>query len=319
MINRRFKKCLITGITGSGGSYLAEHILSKDSKIKIFGIYRSIGNKNLLKNKRIKLFKCDLCDFNKTQKIIKKINPGVIFHLASTANVRDSFNSPRKTIENNNAITLNLLEVIRINKINPLVIICSTSEVYGKINKKDIPIKETKNISPVNPYSVSKAFQDMLAQVYYKSYGLKIIITRMFSYTNARKNFLFQTSFAKQIADIEKGKKKILTHGNLNSVRNIIDITDAMEAYWIAAKRGRMGKIYNISGKKVISVGNYLKELKKLSNVKIKSKIDKKLLRPVDVTLQIADTKKFIKDTGWSPKISFEESMKKLLNECRNS
>ena len=319
MINRRFKKCLITGITGSGGSYLAEHILSKDSKIKIFGIYRSIGNKNLLKNKRIKLFKCDLCDFNKTQKIIKKINPGVIFHLASTANVRDSFNSPRKTIENNNAITLNLLEVIRINKINPLVIICSTSEVYGKINKKDIPIKETKNIGPVNPYSASKAFQDLLSQIYSECYGLKIIITRMFSYTNARKNFLFQTSFAKQIADIEKGKKKILTHGNLNSVRNIIDITDAMEAYWIAAKRGRMGKIYNISGKKVISVGNYLKELKKLSNVKIKSKIDKKLLRPVDVTLQIADTKKFIKDTGWSPKISFEESMKKLLNECRNS
>ena len=319
MINRRFKKCLITGITGSGGSYLAEHILSKDIKITIFGIYRSIGNKNLLKNKRIKLFKCDLCDFNKTQKIIKKINPDVIFHLASTANVRDSFNSPRKTIENNNAITLNLLEVIRINKINPLIIICSTSEVYGKINKKDIPIKETKNIGPVNPYSASKAFQDLLSQIYSECYGLKIIITRMFSYTNARKNFLFQTSFAKQIADIEKGKKKILTHGNLNSVRNIIDITDAMEAYWIAAKRGRIGKIYNISGKKVISVGNYLKELKKLSNVKIKSKIDKKLLRPVDVTLQIADTKKFIKDTGWSPKISFEESMKKLLNECRNS
>ena len=140
MINRRFKKCLITGITGSGGSYLAEHILSKDNKIKIFGIYRSIGNKNLLKNKRIKLFKCDLCDFNKTQKIIKKINPGVIFHLASTANVSESFNLPKKTIENNNTITLNLLEVIRINKINPLIIICSSSEVYGKISKKNIVI-----------------------------------------------------------------------------------------------------------------------------------------------------------------------------------
>ena len=317
MINRRFKKCLITGITGSGGSYLAEHILSKDNKIKIFGIYRSIGNKNLLKNKRIKLFKCDLCDFNKTQKIIKKINPDVIFHLASTANVRDSFNSPRKTIENNNAITLNLLEVIRINKINPLVIICSTSEVYGKINKKDIPIKETKNIGPVNPYSASKAFQDLLSQIYSECYGLKIIITRMFSYTNARKNFLFQTSFAKQIADIEKGKKKILTHGNLNSVRNIIDISDAMEAYWLTAKKGRIGEIYNIGGKKVISVGSYLEELKKLSSVRIKSKIDKKLLRPIDVTLQIANARKFIRDTNWSPKISFKESIKNLIEECR--
>ena len=319
MINRRFKKCLITGITGSGGSYLAEHILSKDHKIKIFGIYRSLGNKNLLKNKRIKLFKGDLCNFNKTQKIIKKINPDLIFHLASTTNVSESFNLPKKTIENNNTVTLNLLEVIRINKINPLIIICSTSEVYGKISKKDIPIKETKNISPVNPYSVSKAFQDLLSQIYFESYRLKIIITRMFSYMNARKNYLFQTAFAKQIVDIERGKKKILTHGNLSSIRNIIDISDAMEAYWLAAKRGRIGEIYNISGEKVISVGNYLKKLKKLSNVKIKSKIDKKLLRPVDVTLQIADAKKFIRDTHWSPKISFEKSMEKLLEECRKS
>ena len=139
----------------------------------------------------------------------------------------------------------------------------------------------------------------------------------MFSYTNPRRNDLFQTSFAKQIADIEKGKKKTLLHGNLNSVRNIIDITDAIEAYWLAAKRGKIGEIYNISGKKVITVGNYLKELKKLSYVKIKSKIDKKLLRPVDVTLQIANTKKFVRDTHWSPKISFKKSMKNLLQECR--
>ena len=319
MINRKFKKCLITGITGSGGSYLAEHILTKDDKIKIFGIYRSSGNKKLLKNKRIKLFKGDLCNFKKTQKIIKKINPNIIFHLASTANVRESFDSPKKTIENNNAITLNLLEIIRTNKINSLIIICSTSEVYGKVTKKDIPIKETKSINPVNPYSVSKAFQDLLSQIYFKTYGLKIIITRMFSYINARKNYLFQTSFAKQIVDIERGKKKILTHGNLNSVRNIIDTTDAMEAYWLTAKRGKIGEIYNISGNKVISVGNYLRELKKLSNVKIKCKIDKKLLRPVDVTLQIANTKKFIRDTHWSPKISFEESIEKLLEECRKS
>ena len=317
MINRKFKKCLITGIAGSGGSYLAEHILSKDKKIKIFGIYRSAGNKNLLKSKRIKLLKGNLCNFSKTQKIIKKVNPDLIFHLASTANVRESFDLPRKTIENNNAVTLNLLEVIRINKINPLIIICSTSEVYGKVSKKDIPIKETKNINPVNPYSVSKAFQDLLSQSYFKSYGLKIIITRMFSYTNARRNDLFQTAFANQIANIERGKKKILIHGNLNSVRNIIDINDAMEAYWLAAKRGKIGEIYNISGKKVITVGNYLKELKKLSYVKIKSKIDKKLLRPVDVTLQIANTKKFVRDTHWSPKISIKKSMKKLLQECR--
>ena len=157
-------------------SITTEYYNKKDKNIKIFGIYRSLGNKNLLKNKRIELIKSDLCNFSKTQKIIKKINPDLIFHLASTANVRASFDKPREVIENNIAITLNLLEIIRINIINPLIVICSTSEVYGKVSKKDIPIKETKSINPVNPYSVSKAFQDHISQIYYKIYGLKIII-----------------------------------------------------------------------------------------------------------------------------------------------
>ena len=107
-------------------------------------------------------------------------------------------------------------------------------------------------------------------------------------------------------------------HGKLKPGQSVFSqISDAMEAYWLAAKRGKIGEIYNISGKKVISVGNYLKELKKLSSVKIKCKVDKRLLRPVDVTLQIADTRKFIRDTNWSPKISFKESIKKLLDDCR--
>ena len=317
MINRKFKKCLITGITGSGGSYLAEHILQRDKKIKIFGIYRSSGYKNILKNKRIKLFKANLSNYNKTHKLIKKINPDIIFHLASAANVRESFDVPKKIIENNNSITLNLLEVIRKNRINPLIIIVSTSEVYGKVRKKDTPIKETKNINPVNPYSVSKAFQDLLSQVYYKSYGLKIIITRMFSYTNARKKSLFQTSFAKQIAEIEKGKRKILTHGNLNSVRDIIDISDAMEAYWITACKGKIGEVYNIGGNKINNLKKFLKILVSYSTKKIKTKLDTKLLRKTDVTLQIPNVTKFKKHTGWKPKVSFEKSIQKMINEIR--
>ena len=319
-MNRKFKRCLITGITGSGGSYLCEHILSKEQKIKIYGTYRSPGYLKYLKNKykkKIKFYKINLRFYKKLKKIINIIKPDLIYHIASNADVRGSFDIPKEIIENNNSITINLLEAIRTSKINPLIIICSTSEVYGKVKKRDIPIKEHKNINPVNPYSASKAFQDIISQVYYKCYGLKIIITRMFSYTNARRNNLFQTSFAKQVVDIERGKKKILKHGNLKSIRCIIDISDAMEAYWLAAKKGKIGKIYNIGGNKIISVGNYLKELKKLSKAKIITKTDKKLLRPVDVTLQVPSVSLFKKDVKWSPKVGFKESVKKLLNDFR--
>lgn len=319
-MNRSFKNCLITGVTGSGGSYLAEHILKKDKKIKIFGLYRSDGYKNLLEKnsqKRISLFKIDLKNFFNLRKVIKKTKPEVIFHIASNADVRLSFDNPIEITSNNNLITVNLLEAVRQLNQNPIIIICSTSEVYGAVTKKDIPIKENQKIAPANPYAVSKTFQDLLSQVYFKSFGLRIIITRMFSYTNARRNNLFQTSFASQIAKIEVGKAKKLKHGNLKSIRTFVDIDDAMEAYWLTAKKGKVGEIYNIGGNKIVSVKQFLKELIKLARCKIKCSVDKKLLRPQDVTLQIPDVRKFNKDTGWKPRVSFKDSVKKLLDECR--
>lgn len=319
-MNRNFKRCLITGITGSGGSYLAEHILKKDKNIKIFGVYKSYGYKELLKKaskKRISFFKVDLKDFYKLKIILKKVNPDIVFHIASNADVRDSFDNPIEITNNNNLITVNLLESIRQLKQDPVIIICSTSEVYGAVTKKEIPIDENQRIAPVNPYAVSKAFQDLLSQVYFKSFNLKVIITRMFSYTNARRDNLFQTAFANQIAKIEKGKVKELKHGNLKSIRTFVDIEDAMEAYWLAAKKGKIGEIYNIGGDKIISVKQFLKELIKLAKCEIKHSVDKKLLRPQDVTLQIPNVRKFNKDTGWKPKITFQESVKKLLDECR--
>jgi GDP-4-dehydro-6-deoxy-D-mannose reductase len=321
-MNRNFKKCLITGSTGSGGSYLVEHILKKNKRVKIFGLYRSKGYLDFLKNKykkRISFFKIDLKKFSSLKKIIKNINPDLIFHMASNANVRESFDYPVECTSNNNLITINLLETIRQLKINPLTIICSTSEVYGAVKKKDIPINENQNIAPVNPYAVSKVFQDLISQVYYKSFGLKIIITRMFSYTNSRRLNLFQTAFANQIVGIEKGKIKLLKHGNLNSIRTFVDIDDAMEAYWLTAQKGKIGEIYNIGGNKIISVKKFLEELIKKTNSEIRCSVDKNLLRPQDVTLQIPDVKKFKAHTGWKPNVSFSDSVQKLLNYCREN
>ena len=317
---RKFKRCLITGITGSGGSYMAETVLKNDSKIKLYGFYRSSGYKNYLKRKfknRIVLIKLDLNNFNICKNQIKKIKPDLIFHLASNADVRGSFDEPKKMIENNNQITLNILESIRLCKINPIFIMCSTSEVYGKVKKKEVPISEQQIMRPASPYAVSKSFQDLLSQVYFSVYGLNIIITRMFTYTNPRRDNLFQSAFAKQVALIEKNKKKFLFHGNLKSIRTFLDYKDAFEAYWIVAKKGKVGEIYNLGGKTVLSVGKVLDLLKKMSKKKIISKVDKKLLRPNDVTLQIPSTRKFFNHTKWKPKIDINQSLKNTLDYYR--
>ena len=158
MENRKFKKILITGINGSVGSYLSNFLLKK--KVNILGTYRNnITPKQINNISKKNLFKLDLNNFIRTKKILKKIKPDLIFHLASNADVRKSFDQPREIILNNNNCTLNLLEALRITKLNPLVVISSTSEVYGNCYKKIID--ENQKIQPNNPYAVSKTFQDI--------------------------------------------------------------------------------------------------------------------------------------------------------------
>ena len=318
---RRFSKILITGIHGSGGSYLAEHLLNKNIKTKIYGIYNKSNNQNIkhLDKNKLKTYQCDLTNFKKTKQIIEKIKPDLIFHLASNADVKLSFSKPYEIIKNNCELTMNLLESVRIIKsISPLIIICSTSEVYGQVTNKDIPIKEDQMINPVNPYAVSKTFQDLMAQNYYKNFNMKIIITRMFTYLNPRRTNLFASNWANQIALIEIGKQKMLHHGNLNSIRTILDMENTMEAYWLSAQKGRIGEIYNIGGIEPVKIKFFLKQLISYSDKKIKKFLDPKLLRKNDVTLQVPDISKFKRHTGWKNTTKVEKSALELLMYFRD-
>lgn len=317
-----FKKVLITGITGSGGSYLAEYIVNNHPEVEVHGITRwhsTSSNRNLdnVKHKVI-LHSCDLVDASSIIRVLRDVQPDAIFHLASHANVRESWDIPSAVFYNNSMGTLNLFEALRTLNQKPIVQLCSTSEVYGQVDPKNVPIKEECPIIPANPYAVSKLAQDSLGFVYWKSYGIPVIRTRMFAYLNPRRVDLFATSFAMQVARIEAGLQKELLHGNLDSTRTLIDVRDAMESYWYASVYGRHGEIYNIGGITIIKVGEFLDVLKKLAKVPISSRVDSKLLRPADVTLQIPDTSKFKNETGWKPKYSFEESVSYLLEHCRN-
>ena len=317
-IKRKFKKALITGISGSGGSYLAEYILSNQKKTKIYGTYRRVNKVNFEKiKKKAVLIKCDLKNYKKLKDILKKIKPDVIFHLASDADVKKSFIEPYKIIQNNNSITLNLLEAIRVLKFDPIIQICSTSEVYGNVEKKFMPIDENCNLKPNNPYAVSKLFQDTLAFNYFKNFDLKIIITRMFTYLNPRRKNLFASNWAYQLNKIKENKQKILLHGNLNSTRTIMDVRDAMRAYWLAAEKCNIGEIYNIGSNQIMNLRKFMKFLKLLSGVNFKTKLDRKLLRKSDIGYQIPNSRKFYKITRWKPKISINDSIKYLIDETR--
>ena len=319
---RKFKSALITGISGSGGSYLAEHIINNYSDVAVHGISRwhsTSNNSNLSSiESKITVHECDLMDFSSVARVLKNVKPDVIFHLASHANVKAGFINPLSVLDNNITGTANLFEAVRLSEIDPIIQLCSTSEVYGQVDEKNVPINEDCPFNPSSPYAVSKTTQDHLGYTYWRCYNMKIIRTRMFAYFNPRRTDLFATSFTKQVARIEKGLQETLYHGNLDSVRTMIDIRDAMSAYWISSTDCKFGEAYNIGGQTTIKVGEFLDQLKALAKCKIPSKVSQELLRPADVTLQIPDTTKFKKQTGWEPKYSFKESVEHILNYWRN-
>lgn len=315
----KISKVLITGIAGSGGSYLAEYICKNHSEVEIHGLAYSRSTRKNLENILNKVIphEADLMDFGSVFSVLEEVRPDVIFHLAAFANVRASFDTPNSFLSNNILGTSNLFEAVRLARLDPIIQLCSTSEVYGQVEPNDVPIKEDAPMKPASPYAVSKATQDLLGWTYFISYKIKIIRTRMFTYLNPRRTDLFASSFARQVAWIEQGLQKELTHGNLDSVRTVIDMRDAMRAYWLTILHCRPGEAYNIGGTTSMKVGNFLERLIALSKTSIPTRCDPALLRPADVTLQIPCVDKFASETGWKPEYSFDDSLTHLLDFWR--
>jgi GDP-mannose 4,6-dehydratase len=316
------RTALITGIAGSGGSYLAEYIANHHPDVELHGFARwhsTTTNRNLEAIRdRVTVHEVDLTDFGAVFSALQAVEPGVIFHLASHANVRASFATPNAVLSNNILSTSTLFEAIRLAGLDPIVQLCSTSEVYGQVDPKYVPITEDAPMRPVSPYAVSKTAQDLLGFSYFASYGMHIVRTRMFAYLNPRRADLFATAFARQVAWIERGlQTQPLRHGNLDSVRTMIDVRDAMRAYWEASLHCQPGEAYNIGGTTVITVGEFLELLTSLARTPIPTQVDPALLRPADVTLQIPSVEKFKAATGWAPRYSFEQSVADMLGYWR--
>src|SRR3989338_9046035 len=268
---------------------------------------------------RIYFHEADILDAHSLYKVIDEVKPNYIFHLAAQSYVQSSWASPANTLEVNITGSVNLFEAVRKSGINiPIQIACS-SEEYGKVLPNEIPIKETNPLRPLSPYAVSKLAMDYLGYQYFESYGLKVIRTRGFNHTGPRRGEVFaESTFAKQIVEIEKGKKEPVVHvGNLDAKRDYTDVRDMVKAYYISVKKCHPGEVYNIASGSVWRIGDVLNLLLSMSKVKIEVVQDETRMRPSDVEVLIGDSSKFRAETGWKPEIPFTKTMEDLLNYWR--
>ena len=318
-------KILITGITGFVGSHLAEYCLTQpDTKIYGTVLSHHLGDEmkrvEHIKDK-IELLECDLTNRIAVARVLEKTKPDKIFHLAAQSFVPTSWKSPEDTLFNNIISELNIFEVVREMKIDPIIVIAGSSEEYGLVYENELPIKETNPLRPLSPYAVSKITQEKLAFQYHQSYGLKTILTRFFNTEGPKRGQDFVISnFAKQIAEIEKGKREAIIHvGNLEAKRDFSDVRDIVRAYWLASEKCKFGQPYNVCSEKTRTIKFVLDLLLSFSRTKdIKVRQDPNRARPSDVPVLLGDCSKFKKETGWMSEVPFEKTILDTLDYWRD-
>lgn len=316
-------RALITGITGFAGSHLAELLLAEHPDVEVFGTYRWRSRMDNIEHlrTRVKLLEADLRDYTSTYNALDRSRPDFIFHLAAQSFVPSSWTAPNETLTTNVSGQTNLFEAIRALHIDPVVQIACSSEEYGLVLPDEVPIKETNPLRPLSPYAVSKVAQDYLGYQYFQSYGLKAIRTRGFNHTGPRRGQVFVTSnFCSQVAAIELGMQEpVIRVGNIEAIRDFTDVRDMVRAYWLAVNHGKPGEVYNIATGHGIRIREMLDRIIALANVEVKIEVDPERLRPSDVEILIGDSSKFRADTGWEPRVPFEQTLRDLLDYWRRT
>lgn len=322
-------RALITGITGMVGSHLADHLLA-ETDWDLHGLCRwpsPLGNvEHLLdrvnRHDRVQFVYGDLNDPLSLVRVVELTRPDYVFHLAAQSYPKTSFDSPLDTLSTNVLGTCALLEAIRTNpEVDPVVHVCSSSEIFGRVPREKLPIDEDCSMHPASPYAISKAGTDLLGRHYAEAYGMKVLTTRMFTHTGPRRGDVFaESTFAKQIAMIEAGLvPPVVRTGNLESLRTWLDVRDAVRAYHMLVTVDPVpGAYYNIGGSHTCTVREMLDVLVGMSTVEgITVETDADRLRPIDADLQVPNTEKFRTHTGWEPRIPFETTMRDLLDYWR--
>lgn len=322
-------KALITGITGMVGSHLADYLI-KETNWDLVGMARwrsPLDNISHLvpeinKKGRVSLIHGDLRDSSSIDEVIRSTKPDYVFHLAAQSFPLTSFSSPLDTLDTNVQGTNRVLESLRQYAPEAVVHVCSSSEVFGRVPKEKLPIDEECGFHPASPYAISKVGTDLIGRFYAEAYGMTVMTTRMFTHTGPRRGDVFaESSFAKQIALAEAGlAPSVIKVGNLESLRTIADVRDAVRAYYLlVTEKPSAGEYYNIGGTHSCTIGAILDHLIGESSLskELTYEVDASRLRPIDADLQVPNTAKFEAHTGWRPEISFAQTMLDLLNYWR--
>jgi len=334
------RKCIITGINGQDGSYLAELLLDKG--YEVHGTIRRSSSFNtrridhLRDRKNFHWHYADVTDPVSISNLIANIKPDEFYNLAAQSHVKISFEIPYYTGQVDAIGTLNVLEAIRTHSPNTRLYQASTSELYGKV--QEIPQSENTPFYPRSPYGVAKLYGFWIVKNYREAYNIFACNGILFNHTSPRRgeNFV-EKKIVDGLVDIKMGKSDLLKLGNLNSSRDIGHAKEYVEGMWRMLQQESprdfvlaTGVTYTIKeivemtasklGMGLIFSGEGLDEsgIIKETGKKI-IEIDSKYFRPSEVDLLIGDASDAKNVLGWEPKLSLSDIIDEMIEDKINS
>jgi GDP-4-dehydro-6-deoxy-D-mannose reductase len=312
-------KIFITGFSGFVSRYFLDYLEKNNIKSQILGVDIINPEFNYKKYKSIycRFEKIDLLNNESMEMLISTFQPDYIIHFASYSSVGFSWKNPSLSFKNNMDIFLNLLEIVRKKCHKCRVLSIGSSEEYGNVNTKMIPLHEGTPLEPVSPYAVARVSQEYLSKVYSKGYGLNIVMTRSFNHIGpGQKNIFVISSFAKQLVEIKKGIQKDarLITGDISITRDFLDVRDVVDAYYKLLIDGVNGEVYNICSGQGVTLLEIIKLMCVIIDVKVTLVNDEALIRPDDNKIIIGSNDKLKVATGWRQSIPLLSSLKDILN-----
>jgi GDP-4-dehydro-6-deoxy-D-mannose reductase len=239
--------------------------------------------------------------------------PQVVYHLAARAHAGASWREPDATIRDNLTMTHNLLEAVRGEAPDAIVVIVSSGEVYGPAER--LPVDESALFRPQNPYAVSKASTDLLAGFYADAYGLRVIRARAFNHVGPGQDPAYAlASFARQVATaVRDGDDPVrIVTGNPDTRRDYTDVRDVVRAYRMLAERGEAG-VFNVCSGQTASAGELVAGLAEAAGARVEHVVDPALIRAHEV-MEVRGSYEALREaTGWEPEIPLERTLADTL------
>lgn len=261
---------------------------------------------------------CDVRDFETVRHIVADFQPDKIFHLAAVSWPGESLRNPVRTFEVNTGGTLNVLEAVRTTGSHAKVLITGTSEEYGydRPDPTEI-ITEFSACYPTTPYGASKLGATSAGLAYARRYGMHVVCTRAWNHTGwGRQAVNAESSFARRIVDVERGRADFVLHGDLSAYRNFTSVRDVVRAYSLAidAEPG----IYNVCSSNNVTMQMIMDGLVNMSTAEIELKEDPLLVHRDSGLWPVPSNAKIKTATGWRPEVSLKAMLSDVLSYWRS-